>query len=97
MKCIARVATQTYDDEGHVRTFRKGEVFEFKECPVNFESLDESELNFEEASLEQLMETDWEKEDIVDFAKENYDADISRYRKKESLAEAFVDARYRNI
>ena len=36
VKCVCEKACQARDNTGKIRTFRRGEVFSFKECPPNF-------------------------------------------------------------
>ena len=104
MKCVAEVTCQARDAEGKIRFFRKGQVFDFEECPPNFrpiagEAAAEEEpvkIDFEKASEDELLEADYDIEELRDFITEKYDKKPGN-RGKEKLVEMLLDCRYRDI
>ena len=104
MKCVAVSTCQARDDDGKIRFFSRGQVFDFKECPPNFrpiagEAAGEEEpvkIDFETASEDELLEADYDIEELRDFISEKYDKKPGN-RGKEKLVDMLLDYRYRDI
>ena len=104
MKCVAVERCQARDDSGKIRMFSKGAVWDFKECPPNFRPIageaKEGEkpvkIDFETASEDELLEADYDIEELRDFISEKYDKKPGN-RGKEKLVEMLLDCRYRDI
>jgi hypothetical protein len=100
MKCIANRACQAYISDGKIKTFAKGDTFNFDKCPPNFTSLEkEKEIDFdlENLSEEQMIDAKVDRQILIEYAKKEYDKDLSRYKRHDSLVKAFCDARFRFI
>ncbi len=98
MKCIANTACQAYISESKIKTFDRGDTWDFKKCPPNFtplEKIKEDILDLENLTEEQILEAEISKEILVDYAKDNYAVDLKKFKKPSTLARAFVDARFR--
>ena len=104
MKCVAVERCQARDDSGKIRMFSKGKVWDFKECPPNFrpiagETVGEEKpvkIDFEKASEDELMEAEYDIEELREFIIEKYDKKPGN-RGKEKLVEMLLDCRYRDI
>ncbi|MDY0388618.1 MAG: hypothetical protein RBT65_16145 [Methanolobus sp.] len=101
MKYLSKVKCQARNDEGKIVTFSAGQVYDFKKPPSldNWTPLKEVEkdVDFRTATLEILTATEWDYEELIQFAKDEYDVDLSHIKAKSTLVRAFIDARYRAV
>lgn len=99
MKCIAVTPTQARLDGGGIRTFADGDIWEFKKCPPNFEPMEgknAKEIDFDNAGEAELMEAEYELQDLKDFIEEKYGKKAGS-RGKEKTVAFLLDCRYREI
>lgn len=99
MKCIATKPCQYRDKAGVVHTVGVGAVRDFDECPRFFESLESEEtapIDFDTAGEEELLEREYELDDLKAFIFEKY-GKKSGSRGKEKTVAYLLDCRFRAL
>lgn len=99
MKCVAKYKCQTRLDDGRRRTFEKGDVWDFKVCPIHFNPIEGKEampIDFDKAQEQELLETDFDLDELKTFIETKYDRKAGN-RGKEKTIEMLLDCRYREI
>jgi hypothetical protein len=96
MKCICRTACQVRVQGGKIITFAEGQVYDFEEVPMHFESVESAELNFATATEAELLALKWSYKQIAAFAQEAYALDLPKGSKTE-LVKRLLDMRLRHV
>ena len=98
MLCVAQRDCQARDDYGKIITFDKGMVYDFKECPTNFEPVAEAKdgIDFSTATEEFLMAADFELSELKDYIEETFGIKTGN-KGKEKTVKTLIDARYREL
>jgi hypothetical protein len=98
MKCVAEQPCQVRLDDGSIRTFDKGEVWEFETVPPNFRSLEDilEGIDFETAGEAELLESEYDLDELKDFILKKFKKKAGG-RGKEKTVEFLIDCRYRDL
>ena len=98
MKCVARKRCQARAGE-YIRTFKRGEVFDFDECPPHFEPIEGVKavaINFENASEDELREAEYDLDTLKEYIRLKYDKNPANRGKKKTVS-MLLDCRYRSL
>ncbi len=99
MKCVCRRKCQQRSKFGKILTFRVGDVYDFEECPTHFEPIEGDNavaLNFDTAQEQELLESEFDLDELKRYIEEKYDRKPGN-RGKEKTIEMLLDCRYRSI
>lgn len=99
MKCVCRKKCQVRNRLGRIRTYRKGDVAQFDECPNHFEPIEGAKampLNFDNAQEQELLESEFDLEELKDYIRDKYDRNPHN-RGKEKTIEMLLDCRFRAL
>ena len=101
MLCVCRRACQRRDNAGYIRTFKAGDVFDFEKCPTLFEpiepvveGMETVAVDFGTAKEPELLNAEYDLEDLRKYLKETYDK-TTKITDKEKLVAMLIDCRYR--
>ena len=101
MLCVCRQACQRRDSAGYIRTFKAGDVFDFEKCPTLFEPIEPVvegmatvAVDFGTAKEPELLNAEYDLEDLRKYLKETYDK-TTKITDKEKLVAMLIDCRYR--
>ena len=101
MLCVCRVPCQKRDNGGYIRTFKVGDIFEFAKCPEHFEPIEPVvegmatvAVDFGTAKEPELLNAEYDLEDLRKYLKETYDK-TTKITDKEKLVAMLIDCRYR--
>ena len=101
MLCVCRMACQQRDSAGYIRTFKAGDVFDFEKCPTLFEPIEPVvegmatvAVDFGTAKEPELLNAEYDLEDLRKYLKETYDK-TTKITDKEKLVAMLIDCRYR--
>ena len=101
MLCVCRKACQRRDNAGYIRTFKAGDVFDFEKCPTLFEPIEPVvegmatvAVDFGTAKEPELLNAEYDLEDLREYLKETYDK-TTKITDKETLVAMLIDCRYR--
>lgn len=101
MLCVCRKACQRRDNAGYIRTFKAGDVFDFEKCPTLFEPIEPVvegmatvAVDFGTAKEPELLNAEYDLEDLRKYLKETYDK-TTKITDKEKLVAMLIDCRYR--
>lgn len=83
---------------GKIHTFKKGELADLKEDHKFFRNLEEREyeIDFDKAGEEELLEAEYDLDDLKAYIKEKYGVN-PRNRNKENTVKMLLDCRYRAL
>ena len=97
MKCICTEKCFMKRPDGVTTIVPVGTVFDFEECPANFESLDVAAegIDFRTAGPEELLAVEWAFDDLAPIAAE-FGCELVRADKASVVAQ-FTDARERYV
>lgn len=101
MKCVAEQMCQVRLDDGSIRTFDRGDVWDFKELPPNFRAIGGDSktkappINFETAQENELLEAEYDLEALKDYIALKFNKKAGQ-RGKEKTVEFLLDCRYRD-
>lgn len=99
MKCLCIKKCQARDNDGYIRTFAKGDVFEFEEIPPNFapiEGEDAMPINFDTAQEQELLESEFDLDKLKDYILIKYGKKAGN-RGKDKTIEYLLDCRFREL
>jgi hypothetical protein len=99
MKCLCVKRCQARDNDGYIRTFAKGDVWDFKETPPNFvpiEGEDAVPINFDTAQEQELLESDFNLDDLKEYILKKYGKKAGN-RGKDKTIEYLLDCRFREL
>ncbi len=100
IKCVCERTCQVRMPDKKIRTFVKGDVERFKECPPNFRAIEgpKKELTSDlgTASEQELLEGAYTVKQLRDFADSVYGQKL-KGTSKEDVVASFLDARFRNL
>ena len=101
MLCVCRQACQKRDRSGYIRTFKVGDVFDFKQCPTYFEpiepiveGMETVAVDFATAKEPELLNAEYDLEDLRVYLKDTYNK-VTKITDKETLVAMLLDCRYR--
>ena len=101
MLCVCRIPCQKRDSAGYIRTFKAGDVFDFDKCPAHFEpielvveGMETVAVDFGTAKEPELLNAEYDLEDLRKYLKETYDK-TTKITDKEKLVAMLIDCRYR--
>lgn len=103
MKCVCTTACFIEHPTLGVPTrFNPGQVEDFEKCPTHFKALNVSgnlEIDFKNASEEELMAVQWSFSDAEAAVKEAYNVELTREEgtTKADVVKQIVEARTRHI
>jgi len=101
MDCVCIRACQTRTDQGKIVHFVAHEIHPFKICPPHFVPLggENHDLDFMEASREELMNTKWSFSDAAKSLQEHGDIELKQETgdTKKTVVDRILDIRYRSI
>ncbi len=80
---------------GHIQLFMVGEVGEFDEVPIHFDSLEAAPINFVTASEDEMLEGKWSYKEAATAMQQAYGVDLKKGGKA-SLVSQILDIRFRN-
>lgn len=81
----------------HPKVFHKNDVYDFDKCPPNWMVLDTENVDFHVATMDMLLESEWEKEDIIKHAANFYRLKLDKRMSKYNLVTKFVEGRDRHV
>ena len=82
--------------KGKIVTFRRGEVTDLESEHPHFRNLENGEIDFETAEEEELLEADYELNDLKTFIKERFGVS-PRNRNRENTIAMLLDCRFRDL
>ena len=95
MKCICLRKCQAVLGDAIV-LFSAGQVVEFEECPRNFESLADKEIDFKTAEREELLDGDYDLSELKAYIEETFGKKAGNKGKEKTVA-LLLDCRYRAV
>jgi len=98
MKCVAIRKCQVRID-GKIRTVNRGVVVDIDEPGVHFRPIEGAKsmpINFDNAQEQELLEADYNLDDLKEFILQKYDKKAGN-RGKEKTVELLLDCRYRAL
>ena len=96
MKCVCRRECYIANSEGRHQQFSVGQVVEFVTCPDHFVELGGQGIDFATAGEEELLEAEYELDELKAFIEKKYDRK-SGNRGKERTVALLLDCRYREL
>ena len=99
MKCVCIKECQTRNSSGKVQFFMRGDVYDFKKCPTHFRPLEGPKaegVDFATAGEQELLEAEYDLDELKDYIKEKYDRKPGN-RGKERTVAMLLDCRFRDI
>jgi hypothetical protein len=102
MKCVAEVTCQSRLDDGTIRTFDKGDVWDFKVKPTHFRVLESTvesaapPVDFETAGESELLEGEYELSELKDYVFSRYGKRVGARGLGKSV-DFLLDCRYRAL
>lgn len=105
MKCVCRNTCQVRLEGGQIKFFKRGEVWEFDQCPAHFEPIEVLEagdvkivplVDFAIAQEEELLNAEYDLEELRTYLKDTY-GKVTSMTDKEKLVAMLLDARFRAI
>ncbi len=81
---------------GRIVTFAKGDLADLEKDHRHFRNLEEGGVDFETAKEPELLEAEYDLDDLKAFIKERYGKN-PRNRNKENTVKMLLDCRYRDI
>ena len=99
MKCVCVRDCYIRNAEGRPQQFSAGQVEEFTITPNHFRPLEGEEaepVNFDTAQEQELLEAEYELDDLKDFIEKKYDKKAGN-RGREKTIDLLLDCRYRTL
>ena len=96
MKCICEKDCLIANPQGKMQHFTKGMVVEYGVCPNHFRPLEKGKINFATAGEEELLEAEYELDDLKEFIFKKYSRKAGNRGKERTIA-MLLDCRYRAL
>ena len=99
MQCVCDIQCQQRLDDGSIKWFMPGDLFEFKECPIHFRPVmgeDEAPtIDFTEAGEAELMAAKWKFAEAAAAIKAAYGVELTKVDSKMEVVKEILDIRHR--
>lgn len=96
MKCVCERDCLIANPQGKIQHFSRGMVVEYPVCPDHFRPLEKGKINFATAQEEELLEAEYNLDDLKAFIEEKYGRKAGN-RGKERTVSMLLDCRFRAL